>query len=326
MLLLLLILLSFYTSAGWKGCRSVRIRAGWRLSARKGVDSSEYAVAGKMRLALADLSPQHVLGAVCGKGISEQRMLFDEVELDPDGPMTSSFLIANPLGFLSRPELAKEYGCDLEKLTDPTDCSALAPLLPVIYVASDHRQYGTLGLQLNRLLPATLGKWFPSLRHIREEKVYEGGAMGKGLSFLMVHQITGIPGSRYPSPSCPSPVPLLMPSLRTWQVPSDREDMELFFSDDLAMANEFCSTGDAQPKDFKFFHWSTTWPPEQLANELEQGMWMLVSAPAEVIFADGAVPGAPLWSRIISSLSPEDEDEEEEEDEEADEDDEEDVT
>lgn len=38
---------------------------------------------------------------------------------------------------------------------------------------------------------------------------------------------------------------------RAWKGVPGKPDFRLFFSPDVAMANELCSTGDADPRDFK---------------------------------------------------------------------------
>ena len=73
---------------------------------------------------------------------------------------------------------------------------------------------------------------------------------------------------------------------RVWKAGIDKNGKKtppLFFSPDIAMANELCLTNDAQPQDFKFFQYATIWTPGQLAYEYEQQLWITVDAPIQVL-------------------------------------------
>ena len=59
-------------------------------------------------------------------------------------------------------------------------------------------------------------------------------------------------------------------------------DFRLFFSPEVAMANELLSTNDAKLDEFKFFEWATVWSPNQLDLEYNERMWLTVAGPSEV--------------------------------------------
>ena len=91
------------------------------------------------------------------------------------------------------------------------------------------------------------------------------------------------------------------PENRKWKgVPGDKE-FKLFFSPDIAMANELCMTNDAKATEFKFFQWATIWSPNQLELEYKSKLWLTVQAPVGVIFDDDDMR-CPLWRRIVNSF------------------------
>lgn len=117
----------------------------------------------------------------------------------------------------------------------------------MLYIADTHPEYGTLGLRLNERDPGrTMVDLFPALRSFRDRPIYLGGEVNSGSSFTMVHRKSGFPENR------------------VWKGVPDKPDFKLFFSPDLAMANELCLTGDARPGEFKFFTWTTVWSPKAL--------------------------------------------------------------
>jgi hypothetical protein len=81
-------------------------------------------------------------------------------------------------------------------------------------------------------------------------------------------------------------------------------DYRLYFSPDLAMANELCSTGDAEPAEFKFFQWATVWLPKQIELEYDKRAWITLRAPVSAIFDDDDATSPPLWRRLVGSLPP----------------------
>ena len=91
------------------------------------------------------------------------------------------------------------------------------------------------------------------------------------------------------------------PENRAWKGLPDQPDFRLFFSSDLAMANELCLTNDAKPSEFKFFTWTTVWRPGALDLEYKQRMWLTLEAPVQTIFDDD-LASVPLWRRLVGSL------------------------
>lgn len=162
--------------------------------------------------------------------------------------------------------------------------SYFATALPVIYVADVHPEYGTLGLQLNRLSNRTMSDLFPGLQSFRQRPLYMGGKKNCGAAFSMIHQKVGFPENR------------------AWKGLAHNEDFRIFFSPDVAMANELCSTNDATPSDFKFFQWATVWKPRQLELEWERKLWLSVQGPVDILFDDCCPAEFPLWRRIVASL------------------------
>jgi putative AlgH/UPF0301 family transcriptional regulator len=84
-------------------------------------------------------------------------------------------------------------------------------------------------------------------------------------------------------------------------LPGDPLSMRLFFSPDVAMANELCLTNDAAASDFKFFQWATVWLPKQLDLEYERKAWLTLQAPMQAVFDDDS-RAFPLWRRLVASL------------------------
>jgi putative AlgH/UPF0301 family transcriptional regulator len=62
--------------------------------------------------------------------------------------------------------MAKAYGVDIENISPNMPIEDLAKLLPVIYVADVHIEYGTVGFQLNRRSDMTMNDISPELRYI----------------------------------------------------------------------------------------------------------------------------------------------------------------
>eukprot|EP01039_Chlorochromonas_danica_P006237 gene6237-6876_t len=194
---------------------------------------------------LSPLSLKQIFGTLCQSNITEdtsssssstssRHYLFPQVEVVLDSPSINRYLLANPRSFLSHPELAKQYGCDLTLLQHATDYFTLLRQLPVIYIADIHSELGSLGLQLNKQVDdLVIGDLYPSLRALRNRPIYLGGVNKKGSSFMMVHQKAGFPDNR------------------AWRILPGHNDFRLFFSPDVAMANELVSTKDAKVEDFK---------------------------------------------------------------------------
>lgn len=234
------------------------------------------------------LSIKEALGAICGpKESIEESLLFPEVAIQKQAPGPTKYIIANPKTFLQKPQVAKLYGLDLKDIKPSTKLTTLAHQLPVIYIADVHPEYGTVGFALNKeSTDSKMSEKHAGLKSFRDRAIYLGGADKRGSSFTMVHQKAGFPENR------------------AWkQIPTKNGEKSppLFFSPDLAMANELCLTNDAKPEDFKFFEWATVWSPGQLAYEYEQQLWITVEAPVNALFSDEAI-SKPLWKRLVCSL------------------------
>ena len=68
------------------------------------------------------------------------------------------------------------------------------------------------------------------------------------------------------------------------------------------MANELCSTKDANTNDFKFFQYTTVWLPKQLDLEYDKKLWLTIEGPVSIIFEDDRI-NCPLWRRVVASLN-----------------------
>ena len=250
-----------------------------RCNQRKTI-SMEYTIADA-----SNLPVKQVLNAVCGSvSAIDSKYLFEGVDIEKAVPTVCKYIVANPKAFLEKPKLAKQYGFDLDALgfDSSTPLSLLAPHLPVIYIADIHNEFGTLGYQLNKKAGIVLNELYPELRSLRSAEVYLGGYSKKGSSFTMLHSKMGFPDNR---------------SLKS--IPGSPK---LFFSPNVAMANELVSTKDAKMNDFKFFQWATVILPNQLQIEYASKLWLCVKAPTDLLFSDDRPERCPLWTRIIASL------------------------
>jgi putative AlgH/UPF0301 family transcriptional regulator len=231
------------------------------------------------------LPVKEAINAVCGDVTDlAPKYLIPSTDIVKSAPTPCRYVVANPKAFLEQPHIARLYGFDIDEIGGlDTPAERLAAHLPVIYVADVHTEYGTLGLALNKRSGVTMNDLHPELRSLRRAQVYLGGCQNKGSSFTMVHKKVGFPDNR------------------AWKGIPGNADFKLFFSPNIAMANELCLTKDAIPGDFKFFQWATVWLPNQLALEYQQKLWLTVQAPASVIFDDDS-DIVPLWRRVVASL------------------------
>eukprot|EP01036_Dinobryon_divergens_P023825 gene23825-32212_t len=235
---------------------------------------------------------QIALGAICSTSRAREEykksgLLFDNVDIDKSIPTVGKYLIANPKSFFTKPVIAKSHGLDVSSFSPTTSLESLAYQLPVIYIADIHPEYGTLGFMLHRESSNTsMAALYPSLRSFRGRPVYAGGVREAGSAFTMLHRKTGFPENRQ------------------FRSPPGEPNKKLFFSPDVAMANELCLTGDAQPSDFKFLQWATVWLPKQLQIEYEEKVWVTLTGPLDAIFQDNQL-SKPIWKRMVLSL-PED--------------------
>ncbi len=185
-----------------------------------------------------DMTPGQVMRAVCGKyniSLLAPTLSIPGITMEPydTKPLVTRFLVPSPYHFLMQPELAKQYGLDFLRLHPNVTMRQLGYFLPVIYLADELREFGTLGLTVNRLASTTMMDLYPTLKKLRDRPIYQGGSMKRGNALTMVHRIAGFPENR------------------PWKGLSDSREFKLFFSPDIGMANELCMTNDAKPSDFK---------------------------------------------------------------------------
>ena len=178
---------------------------------------------------LLSLPVKEAINAVCGPVEDlTKKYVIPNTNIVKSAPTPCQYIIANPKAFLEQPKIAKLYGFDIEEMGDMSiPAEKLAKHLPVIYIADVHPEYGTLGFVLNKQSGKTMNDFNPELRSLRRAKVYIGGAQNKGSSFTMVHKKIGFPENR------------------AWKgvpVPGNTNDFKLFYSPNLAMANELCLT------------------------------------------------------------------------------------
>lgn len=137
---------------------------------------------------LRSLSVKEALNAVCGSMKNlESKYKFSNTDIAKKAPTVCTYVIANPKAFFEKPRMAKAYGVDVENIDPKTPLEELAKILPVVYVADVHTEYGTLGYQLNSRSANTMNDISPELRSFRQTPVYLGGQQNKGSSFTMVH-------------------------------------------------------------------------------------------------------------------------------------------
>lgn len=234
---------------------------------------------------IPSLSVKEAINAVCGPVEDiPPKYLIPNTDVVKSVPTPCRFIIANPKAFMEQPRIAKMYGFDIDEIGGPSiPVEKLVYHLPVIYIADVHPEYGTLGFVLNKKTGLTMNDLNPELKSLRRAQVYQGGSQNKGSSFTMVHNKAGFPDNR------------------PWKGIPGNTEFKLFFSPNIAMANELCLTKDATPGDFKFFQWGAVWLPNQLTLEYQRKMWLTVQAPVSLLFQDD-VDEVPLWRRVVASL------------------------
>ena len=235
---------------------------------------------------LRKLNTKAALLACCGDIDSiPVSVKFENVNVEKSKPTYNRFIIANPKALLNDANVARSFGINLDSISESTPLSEIVAHLPVIYIADVHSEYGTMGYMLNNRSSKSMGDSKPEYRMFRNRPIFKGGATNRGSSFTMLHRKGGFPENR---------------ALRVLPGPENIE-YKLYFSPDIAMANELCMTKDATPEEFKFFEWASVWSPKQLEQEYDKKMWLTIKAPSDVIFDDNQAP-FPLWSRIVASL------------------------
>lgn len=235
---------------------------------------------------LGKLNTKAALLAFCGDVDSiPASAKFENVNVEKSKPTYNRFIIANPKALLNDANVARTFGIDLDSISGATPLTEIAARLPVIYIADVHSEYGTMGYMLTDRCSKSMGDSKPEYRMFRSRPIFNGGGIGRGSSFTMLHRKGGFPENR---------------ALRVLPGPENIE-YKLYFSPDIAMANELCMTKDATPEEFKFFEWASIWSPKQLEQEYDKKLWLTIKAPSDVIFDDNNAP-FPLWSRMVASL------------------------
>lgn len=141
----------------------------------------------------------------------------------------------------------------------------------------------------------TVEDLFPSLKVIRNQPLYRGGAKQQGSAWYMLHRRKEFPENRAFKK---------LPTSQVINYPAFKDDaFSIFYSPAVAYANELCMSGDAKPEEFKFFSWSTIWGLDQLENEVKERKWIVVEGPPDILFAqDPKGEEPPLYRRILCSL------------------------
>lgn len=217
---------------------------------------------------LDNLSTKEALINICGDFDKIQKTIetFPRTSICKSAPTICQYIIANPITFYQNPKIALQYGVDIQNIPKSSPLEALANILPVIYLADNHPEYGMLGFILNKKSGKIMNdnSMYSGLKNLRNRPVYLGGTQNRGSSFTMIHRKAGFPENRI------------------WKGLPGNTEFRLFFSPDVAMANELCSTKDALPNDFKFFQWASIWQPRQLELEYDKKLWITINGPVEV--------------------------------------------
>lgn len=94
------------------------------------------------------LSTKDILRAIHSTGVSANQ-LFDGVDIAKSSPGINKFVIGNPKIFYNKKKLSRLYfDNEFDDLNMPL--SSIARMLPVIYIADVHPEYGTVGFLLNK--------------------------------------------------------------------------------------------------------------------------------------------------------------------------------
>lgn len=146
---------------------------------------------------LGRLSSKSALAAVCGSPVSiPANLLFENVNVAKTAPSICKFIVANPKALYDKPLIASSFGLDFDAMDPKAPLTSLAPLLPVIYIADVHSEYGTLGYMLNKPSGKTMNDVMPELKTLRQQNLYLGGVQNRGSSFTMLHKKVGFPDNR----------------------------------------------------------------------------------------------------------------------------------
>jgi len=86
--------------------------------------------------------------AAAGYSPIRPELLFPGVRIYKGPPTINKFIVANPKAFLEKSKMSKLYlniDSEIDSLDLTTPLWQYAAMLPVIYIAETHPEYGTLG-------------------------------------------------------------------------------------------------------------------------------------------------------------------------------------
>ena len=145
----------------------------------------------------SELNSRETLTAVCQPLSISPSFLFNNTTLYKGKPTINKFIIANPKAFLEKRKISKLYcNIDFNSFDESSYLHELATFLPVIYIAENHPDFGTLGFQLNQPSGKFVGDVNPSFKMLRKKMIFQGGLQNRGNSFTMLHKRTGFPENR----------------------------------------------------------------------------------------------------------------------------------
>ena len=168
--------LSFRLGGGGSGARPRTSRMGHaRVMMSENTGTEVLAVPIPVLSDLKRMNTKAALNAVCGgSDLLTKEKLYEEgsVNVLKSAPTVNRFVIANPKALLENPQIAKSLGVDFTSMDPNSPLTDLAKILPVIYIADVHSEYGTLGFMLNNHDGKTMNDVKPEFRYFRERKVY----------------------------------------------------------------------------------------------------------------------------------------------------------
>jgi hypothetical protein len=95
---------------------------------------------------LKKMSNKEAFRAMSESSTIKSSLLIEDVEIAASKPTINKYIIANPKGFLVNPQASKLYmNGEIDDLDESTPLQQYMSMLPVIYIAENHPDYGTLG-------------------------------------------------------------------------------------------------------------------------------------------------------------------------------------
>lgn len=92
---------------------------------------------------------------------------------------------------------------------------------------------------------------YPAYKAFRRSNIYCGGLQNRGSAFTMLHKRGGFPENRYQNISNIY-VGFKLCDNRAFKVLPSHPNFKIYFSPDVAMANELVLTNDAKVNEFKY--------------------------------------------------------------------------